>query len=79
MSEQMYNEDQLDYMSYLATIPPEKKCWCGWYPLGECYHCRQSHPGKTCADKLKAEKNKRMHTYKNGTQWRVFRLRSSKP
>jgi hypothetical protein len=47
--EEMFNEHQKGHMRYLAGIPPEKKCWCGWYPLGECPHCP---PGKTSADKM---------------------------
>lgn len=52
MAEEMFNEHQRGHMAYLATIPPEAKCWCGWYPLGECYHCNREMPGKTSADKM---------------------------
>jgi hypothetical protein len=24
----MFNSDQTDYMRYLASVPPDKKCWC---------------------------------------------------
>lgn len=46
-----FNSDQQDYMRSLAAIPPERKCWCGWYTLGDCPHCP---PGKTAADKIAA-------------------------
>jgi hypothetical protein len=46
----MFNEDQKGYMKYLAEIPPEEKCWCGWYLCGECSVCP---PDKTNADKRK--------------------------
>lgn len=49
----MFNDDQRDYMRSLATIPPEHRCWCGWYKLGECYGgCNNRHPGRTRADFL---------------------------
>jgi hypothetical protein len=44
-----FNEDQQAYIEYLATIPPEQKCWCGWYKVNECPHCPS---GKTSADKI---------------------------
>lgn len=45
----MFNADQRDYMADLAAMPPATKCWCGWYPIGECPHCP---PGKSAADKV---------------------------
>lgn len=36
----MLNDDQRDYMRYLATVPAEKKCWCAWYMAGECPNCK---------------------------------------
>lgn len=47
----MFNSDQLDYMRSLDRMEPASKCWCGWYPLGECPHCP---PGKSAADKIAA-------------------------
>ena len=44
-----FNSDQRDYMRSMATVPPEKKCWCCWYMLGECPHCPSD---KTGADKV---------------------------
>lgn len=48
----LFNDDQLDYMRSLEEMPPETKCWCGWYRLGECPNCKTYAPGKTCADKI---------------------------
>lgn len=51
----MFNDDQKAHMAELASIPPEKRCWCGWYlleptfPSGKCPSCP---PGRTCAEKL---------------------------
>lgn len=45
----MFNKEQQSYMNYLARTAPEKKCWCGWYRLGECPNCP---PGKSSADKI---------------------------
>lgn len=36
------NEDQKDYMRYLATVPAEKRCYCGWYMANECPNCKDS-------------------------------------
>ena len=47
----MFNSDQLDYMDYLSKVPPEKKCYCGWYLKDKCFSCPK---GYTAADKLKA-------------------------
>lgn len=44
-----FNVHQQAYMKMLSEIPPENKCWCGWYSLGECPHCPE---GKTAADKV---------------------------
>jgi hypothetical protein len=48
----MVNADQQAYTHYLRTIAPEDKCWCGWYPRGECHTCPVEF---TCADKLAAQ------------------------
>ena len=45
----MFNEEQREHMKWLASIPPEKRCWCGWYRLGTCPHCPE---GRTGAEKL---------------------------
>ena len=50
----LLNSDQRSYMEYINSLPPESRCYCGWYKLGECYHCP---PGKTCADKLRDRGN----------------------
>ena len=44
-----FNADQESYMRYLDSISPEKKCWCGWYGIGQCLNCKTT---RTCADKL---------------------------
>ena len=31
-----FNEDQIDYMRYLASLPRAAKCDCGWAIRGEC-------------------------------------------
>ena len=43
------NDDQRGEMERLSEIPPELRCYCGWYELGQCPHCPA---GKTCAEKL---------------------------
>lgn len=50
----LFNDEQLDYMKSLSEMAPATKCWCGWYPVGECYNCTRDPrvSGKTCADKL---------------------------
>jgi hypothetical protein len=32
----LYNEEQQDYMAYLARPKPEDKAPCGWYRVEEC-------------------------------------------
>lgn len=47
------NEDQQEYVRELGAMPPEAKCWCGWYPKDQCWSgCRHHGKGLTCADKL---------------------------
>lgn len=46
----IFNEHQEAYMEMLAKIPAEKKCYCGWYKLGECQN--RCDPAKTNADKI---------------------------
>lgn len=52
MSNAYLNDDQNSYVEYLHRIPLAGKCWCGWYPLGECPTCPKD---KTCADKVAAQ------------------------
>lgn len=33
----LFNRDQEEWMEYLDTLPPEKKCDCGWSVRGTCY------------------------------------------
>lgn len=32
----LFNEDQRDHMKYLASLPREVKCACGWARRGQC-------------------------------------------
>lgn len=46
-----FNEDQENHMRHMASLPPQKKCYCGWHELGSCHaRCNETHPGKTFAD-----------------------------
>ena len=46
------NDDQRDYMRYLATLAPETKCYCGWYMANDC----PNYKGRgTLADRLKVQ------------------------
>ena len=52
-----FNEDQIAHMDYIASIPPQLRCWCGWYDaFGQPYKLGKCPNGcpkdKTCADKL---------------------------
>lgn len=38
-SKGMFNDDQLDHMRHLSSLPAEKKCQCGWHLKGECPNC----------------------------------------
>lgn len=44
----MLNEHQMAEVRYLNSLPPESKCWCGWYRVGECPKC---NPTDTEADR----------------------------
>lgn len=33
----------------VCSIPPEQRCYCGWWLVGDCPHCPKD---RTCADKL---------------------------
>jgi hypothetical protein len=52
------NQDQKEHLEYLATVPPEKRCWCGWWVLADYSDGKRLPCGcptdKTCADKLAA-------------------------
>ena len=32
----LFNSEQRDYMRYLASLPREAKCDCGWALRGQC-------------------------------------------
>lgn len=46
-----FNADQREYMVDLATMLPSRRCWCGWFVLGECHSCPVD---VSAADKLLA-------------------------
>ena len=50
----LFNADQEDWMRYLAKLPPEQKCYCGWSRFGECFNT-SCPKDKTCADKLRGK------------------------
>ena len=33
----MFNGEQLSYMKFLSTLPPEAKCPSGWCPKDQCH------------------------------------------
>ncbi|WP_020475225.1 hypothetical protein [Zavarzinella formosa] len=35
----MFNSDQRDHMRYLASLPTDAKCKCGWNLKGDCSNC----------------------------------------
>jgi hypothetical protein len=37
----MFNSHQREWMAYLASLPPEAKCACGWHRKGECHNCNR--------------------------------------
>lgn len=40
-TEGMFNSEQLGWMQYLSSLPPEEKCHCGWFRKGECPHHKE--------------------------------------
>ncbi len=46
-----FNQDQLDHMRSLSAMDPATKCWCGWFPVGQCRTCPKD---KSAADKIEA-------------------------
>lgn len=46
------NDDQIDYIKYLATVPASKKCYCAWYMVDECPNCKGRG---TLEDRLKVQ------------------------
>lgn len=47
-----FNDDQIDYMKYLTTVPAARKCWCGWYMADGCPNCKGRG---TLEDRLKVQ------------------------
>ena len=43
----MFNSEQVSWMKYLSTLPPEKKCKCGWDLKGKCHNpqCKEQDDG----------------------------------
>ncbi len=52
VEEKMFNEYQIAHMESLAKTPPEQRCYCGWYLIGEVPGCPNCPPGLTSADKI---------------------------
>lgn len=40
-----FNRDQQEHIEYLASLPTDAKCVCGWYARGECPNCRPDAGG----------------------------------
>lgn len=43
---EMFNADQRSWMDYLATLPKEAKCDCGWNVRGKCFGSCYGYPEK---------------------------------
>lgn len=43
------NDDQISWVKYLATLPRDAKCRCGWYRQGQCPkpECKELPPQTT--------------------------------
>lgn len=54
----MFSDDQRSWSVYLACLPPEAKCDCGWDRRGECYGSCYGHPEKGGAA-VKTEEERR--------------------
>lgn len=39
MGSEVFNAEQRGYMAYLASLPPNQVCGCGWYRAGNCPNC----------------------------------------
>lgn len=48
------NQDQNEWMDYLDSLPPDKKCYCGWNRICECTNTEECKAGKSAADKRAA-------------------------
>ena len=51
-SRSYFNEEQQSEMRYRASLKPEEKCWCGWFPAGKCHTPNPCAPEHTMADRL---------------------------
>ena len=54
----MFNSDQSDYLKYLASLPRDKKCTCGWYRKGECHRCDKKAEDNTTKELTEQEAQK---------------------
>jgi hypothetical protein len=50
-----FNAEQRAHMSYLASLPADKRCWCGWGRAGACATPSPCPPDTTLADRLVTE------------------------
>ena len=72
----MFNNDQREYVKYLASLPADAKCKCKWYVKGDCPHCEPEDGGwwkyrygiqcreAGCKGRYKAKD----HNYRTGTK-----------
>lgn len=77
MDRTMFNDEQNAYMDSLAEMPPETRCWCGWYAKGDCYNCKRDPrvADKSCADKLALRCSECGNT-PSVPEWPVFHTRT---
>lgn len=50
----MLNDDQKGHVRYVASLPPERRCPCGWFEIGDCYgpdRCNERWPGESLAER----------------------------
>ena len=33
------NDEQRAYVDELRRMPLDQKCWCAWFPVGQCHSC----------------------------------------
>jgi hypothetical protein len=48
-----FNKEQQNEMRYLASLKPEYKCWCGWFPVGKCNTPNPCPSDATMLERLK--------------------------
>jgi hypothetical protein len=48
----VFNSEQRGHMEYLASIPPDQRCWCGWGLAGRCDTPSPCPPDASMADAM---------------------------